>query len=80
MARSKSIILSKEEKRAVITDLKAKIAAARTACKEVIKTVKTADKNHAAFVKAHEKTLLGVTKDLASYEAQLQALTSHPAA
>jgi uncharacterized protein YjdB len=76
MARSKSIILSKDEKKAVVTDLKSKIAAAKAATKEISGALKASAKDHAAFVKVHEKTLAGLTKELASHTAQLTALTA----
>ena len=76
MARSKSIILSKEEKKVVISDLKTKIAAAKAATKEINSSLKAAVKEHAAFVKANEKTLAGLTKELASHTAQLGAMTA----
>lgn len=76
MARSKSIILSKDEKKAVITDLKTKIKTAQTATKEINKTLKASAKDHAAFVKVNEKTLANLTKELASHQAQLTAMTA----
>lgn len=76
MARSKSIILSKDEKKAVISDLKTKIKTAQAATKEINKTLKASVKDHAAFVKANEKTLANLTKELASHQAQLTAMTA----
>ena len=76
MARSKSIILSKDEKKAVISDLKTKIAAAKAAAKEINGALKAATKDHAAFVKVNEKTLAGLNKELASHTAQLGAMTA----
>lgn len=80
MARSKSIILSKDEKKAVVTELKGKILAAKTAVKEINGALKSSAKDHAAFVKVSEKTLAGLTKELASHQAQLSALTAKSAA
>lgn len=76
MARSKSIILSKDEKKAVVTDLKSKIAAAKVATKEINRSLQASAKDHAAFVKANEKTLAGLIKELASHQAQLTAMTA----
>lgn len=76
MARSKSIILSKDEKKAVITDLKTKIKGAQVATKEINKTLKASAKDHAAFVKVNEKTLASLSKELASHQAQLVAMTA----
>lgn len=44
MARAKSAVLSPADKKAVITDMKAKIAAAKTAHKETVATLKAANK------------------------------------
>lgn len=76
MARSKSIILSKDEKKAVISDLKTKIKGAQTTTKEISKTLKASAKDHAAFVKVNEKTLAALAKELASHQAQLSAMTA----
>lgn len=78
MARSKSIILSKEEKKALVADLKTKIAAVKQQVKEVSGTLKAEIKDHAAFVKLTEKTIAGLNKELAGYQAQLGNLATKP--
>lgn len=80
MARSKSIILSKEEKKAVVTDLKAKIAFAKGSLKETNAAIKAATKDHTAFIKVSEKTAANLAKELASHQAQLTAMTTKSAA
>lgn len=76
MARSKSIILSKDEKKAVVTELKTKIKTAQGSIKEINKALKNAAKDHALHVKDGEKTLSRLAKEMASHQAQLSALTA----
>lgn len=83
MARPKSIILSKDEKKVIVAELKLKIKAAKDEAKIVIAAVKDADKTyalagktHIAALKASDKTALAVNKTLTSLEAQLAALTA----
>ena len=76
MARSASIILSKEEKKAVVTELKAKIKAAQVEIKLVATNVKTAIKAHLALLKEADKTIAARTKELTAHQAQHSALTA----
>lgn len=76
MARSKSVILSKDEKKAVVAELKGKIATTKTAVKDITGKLKTSAKEHAAFLKTSEKTLGALNKELASHTAQLSAMTA----
>lgn len=80
MARPKSVILSKDEKKAVVADLKTKIKSAKENLKLVGTTFKDAGKIYAAAVKEHDKASAAATKELASLEAQLAALTEKSSA
>lgn len=82
MARPKSIVLSKDEKKQIVTDLKAKIKAAKDNAKQLAGIRKEADKALAAATKAHvvalkqnDKEAAAAAKEVASLEAQLAALT-----
>lgn len=82
MARPKSVILSKDEKKAIVVELKAKIKAAKDNVKNINGIRKEADKVFAAAQKAHVATLKAndkeadkAAKELAALEAQLAALT-----
>ena len=82
MARPKSIVLTKEEKKAVTTDLKAKIKTAKDNVKQLAGIRKEADKAFAAASKIHvaalkdnDKAAEKANKELAALEAQLNALT-----
>lgn len=79
MARNTSIILSKEEKKAVVAELKGKIKVVQALTKTASAASKFAVKEHAMFCKAQDKTLANLAKELASHQAQLGALTA-PAA
>lgn len=74
MARSKSVILSKEEKKLVIAKLKERIKSIQRDMKTVSKGMKIASKEYAATTKASEKMQAVLAKDLASQQAQLDAL------
>jgi formate-dependent nitrite reductase cytochrome c552 subunit len=76
MARNTSIILSKEEKKAVVTELKGKIKDVQTATKAATAAAKFAAKEHATFLKTSDKTLAGLAKELAAHQAKLSALTA----
>ena len=87
MARPKSVVLSKDEKKAVVADLKAKIKAAKDNVKNIAGIRKEADKVFAAASKAHvaalkdnDKASEKATKELAALEAQLASLTEPVAA
>ena len=82
MARPKSIVLTKEEKKAVTTELKAKIKAAKDNVKQLAGIRKEADKafaaaskTHVAALKDNDKAAEKANKELAALEAQLNALT-----
>lgn len=82
MARPKSVVLSKDEKKAVVVELKAKIKAAKDNVKQLAGVRKEADKAYAAAGKAHvaalkenDKAAAAATKSLGDLEAQLAALT-----
>ena len=87
MARAKSVVLTKEEKKAVMTELKGKIKAAKDNSKQLAGIRKEADKALAAANKAHiaalkenDKAVAAAAKEVASLEAQLNALTAPVAA
>ena len=82
MARPKSIVLTKEEKKAVTTELKAKIKAAKDNVKQLAGIRKEADKafaaaskTHVAALKDNDKIAAIANKELVALEAQLNALT-----
>lgn len=76
MARSKSIILSKDEKKAVIADLKMQIVAGKAITKTISANIKAAAKAHDALAKLAGKELAVSVKQLASHTAQLSAMTA----
>ena len=87
MARAKSVVLTKEEKKAVMTELKGKIKAAKDNVKQLAGIRKEANKAFAAASKAHvaalkenDKAAEKAAKELAALEAQLTALTEPVAA
>ena len=87
MARPKSIVLTKEEKKAVTTELKTKIKAAKDNVKQLAGIRKEADKafaaaskTHVAALKENDKAAEKAAKELAALEAQLTALTDPVAA
>ena len=82
MARPKSVVLSKDEKKAVVAELKAKLKAAKDAAKQLAGVRKEADKAYAAAGKAHvaalkqnDKESTAAAKIVSDLEAQLAALT-----
>jgi len=81
MARASSIILTKEDKKAKLVELKASIKDVKAAIKENGDTVKANDRELKASIKTHAdnaKTLIKAAdkfaKDLATFEAQKSAL------
>ncbi len=85
MARASSIILTKEDKKAKIAELKQSIKDAKlnikgvaTAVKENDKTLAAAVKEHAGVLKALTKEGDGYAKQVATLEAQLSALVNDP--
>jgi hypothetical protein len=87
MARPKSVILSKDEKKAVVAELKLKIKAAKDNSKQLAGIRKEADKAfalagkaHVATLKENDKAVGSAEKELFSLEAQLNALTAPPVA
>ena len=82
MARPKSVVLSKDEKKAVVAELKIKLKAAKDAAKQLAGVRKEADKAYAAAGKAHvaalkqnDKESAAAAKIVSDLEAQLAALT-----
>ena len=82
MARPKSVVLSKDEKKAVVTDLKTKVKAAKDNIKQLASIRKEANKAFAVAGKAHvtalkenDKAAAADNKSLVELEAQLAALT-----
>lgn len=82
MARPKTVLLNKDEKKAVVADLKARIKAAKDNVKQLAGIRKEADKMYAAASKVHvaalkenDKAAASASKELAGLEAQLGALT-----
>jgi hypothetical protein len=76
MARSKSIILTPGEKRSAIADLKKKIKDQNAALKDLGKILKQREKDNAAWLKAHNKQVAGLEKDLAKMNSDFVALSS----
>ncbi len=83
MARPKSVILSKDEKKSIVAELKTKIKAAKDNVKQFAGIAKEADKiyaaagkTHLATLKANDKAAAAAAKELAGLEAQLNALTT----
>jgi peptidoglycan hydrolase CwlO-like protein len=81
------VILSKDEKKAVVVELKAKIKSAKDTVKQLVGIRKEADKAlavasklHIATLKANDKEAAAGEKELFSLEAQLTALTAPVAA
>ena len=85
MARSKSAVLSPADKKAVITDMKARLKVAQNTVKESAKAiaasakikaaaVKVAEKNHAALEKEHTKVLTVAQKAADKLVADLAAV------
>lgn len=82
MARPKSIVLTKEEKKAAVTELKTKLKAAKDNVKQISAIRKEADKAfaaankaHVSFLKENDKAAEKAGNEVASLEAQLKALT-----
>ena len=87
MARPKSIILSKDEKKSIVAELKAKIKAAKDNIKQLAgirkeadKALAAADKAHIAALKENDKAAAAAVKEVVSLEAQLNALVVDKAA
>jgi len=83
MARVSSIILTKEDKKAKIAELRQSIKEVKVTIKGVGTAVKENDKTLAAAVKEHASVLKALTKEGDNYakhhatlEAQLSALTN----
>lgn len=82
VARPKSVVLSKDEKKSVIADLKTKIKATKDNVKQLAgirkeadKTFATACKAHVAALKENDKAAAAANKALVELEAQLAALS-----
>ena len=83
MPRVKSVVLSPAEKKAVITDIKNKIKAAKVTMKDITARRKAVDKvlaaavkDHAAAQKALDKEEMANNKVIDTLQNQLAALTS----
>ena len=74
MARAKSVVLSKAEKKAVVTELKGNIKAARDNVKQIAGIRKEADKLFAAANKAHLASLKANDKEASAAEKTLAGL------
>ena len=79
MARTKSVVLSKEEKKNLIADLKAQIKAAKEADKAANAELKAATKAHNEAVKTANKAAATRAKELSKLQSQLDALTAKEA-
>lgn len=85
MARTSSIILSKEDKKAKLAELTASIKEAKSDIKAFVlnkkeedKTLALVTKEHAAQIKANDKEIAAAEKRLALLEAQKLALANNP--
>lgn len=83
MARPKSVILSKDEKKLVISGLKTKLAEIKAQLKAIAGVRKNADrayatagKEHIAILKSNDRAVAVANKELAATEAQLSAMTA----
>lgn len=83
MARPKSVILSKDEKKSIVAELKTKIKAAKDNVKQfagsgvgLVGFLGDAGKVHLATLKANDKAAAAAAKELVALEAQLNALTA----
>ena len=75
MARAQSQVLSAADKKAVVSDLKAKLKDARSLEKSLTGSIKTIEKDAAVAVKAANKELAVAAKAVAKLEAELAAIT-----
>ncbi len=87
MARPKSVVLTKEEKKSVITNLKATLKAEKEKARALAGTAKEADRallkaqrDHAVATKANTRDATITAKAIESLTAQLAALTAPAAA
>lgn len=76
MARAQSVVLSKEEKKAALTEIKAGIKEAKQCLKNIDGSVKAAEKAHALGLKQAAKDRAISTKVLLSLEAKLASMTA----
>lgn len=74
MARAKSVVLSKEEKKNLILGVKAGIKEAKQCLKNIDVSVKTAQKAHDLSLKQANKDRAVSAKSLLSLETQLESL------
>jgi hypothetical protein len=79
MARAKSIILTPQEKKAAVVDLKAKIKSHKDEVKAINSRIKEKTKLHDAGIKEENKRLAAVTKTLGGFQADLTKLVPAPA-
>ena len=76
MARTKSVIMSKEETKAALADAKAALKELKLARKTISTERKTLDKDHAVAAKASDKTIDYCEKAIAAKEAEIEALSA----
>lgn len=81
MARAKSVVLTKDEKKQLSANLRTQLKDAKNAVKalegvgkEATKTLAAATKAHGIAVKANEKALAAAQKDVEKLEGQLAAV------
>lgn len=83
MARPKSVVLTKEEKKNVLSALKAQLKIEKTSvrvletqAKEADRVLAKATREHAATLKLNARLVAAATKAVQSLEAQIAALTA----
>ncbi len=74
MARKPSVILTPAEKKAAVTNAKDAVKAAKAALADAERERKQLEKTHAAQLKASDKNLAALRKDLTDAEKSLNAL------
>lgn len=74
MARKPSVILTPAEKKAAVTNAKDAVRAAKTALAEADRERKQLEKTHVQQLKASDKALAALRKDLTDAEKGLNAL------
>lgn len=74
MARKPSVILTPAEKKAAVTTAKDAVSSAKKALSAAEKARKQLEKDHALAIKASDKNLAALRKDLIDAEKSLNAL------
>lgn len=75
MARKPSVILTPAEKKAAINDAKAALKAAKAALSAAERERKALEKTHQQQIKASDRALAALRKDVTTAEAALLKLT-----